>query len=66
LYAADLRASLTLSSCASIVMTRAPGSRHAAIIPTDPIPEPRSRIDDARGAHVVPYHAVNTSSVENR
>ncbi len=49
-----------------MVTTRAPGSRHAEIMPTDPMPDPRSRIDEARGAHVVPYHAVNTSSVEKR
>ena len=66
LYAADLRASRTLSSCASIVTNVAPGSRHAAIIPTEPIPEPRSSTRDAVGAQLVPYHAVSTSSVEKR
>jgi hypothetical protein len=45
---------------------RAPGSRHAAIIPTDPMPDPRSNTELALGAQLVPYHAVSTSSVENR
>ena len=66
LYAADFLASLTLSSCASTATNRAPGSRHAAIIPTDPIPDPRSSTVLADGAQLVPYHAVNTSSVEKR
>jgi hypothetical protein len=33
---------------------------------TDPIPDPRSSTRDAAGAQLVPYHAVSTSSVENR
>jgi CRP-like cAMP-binding protein len=41
LYRADFRASRTLSSCASIATNRAPGRRHAAIIPTAPIPLPK-------------------------
>ncbi len=65
LYAADFFARRMLSSCASIVTKRAPGRRHAAIIPTDPIPEPRSSTRAGDGTHVVPYQAVSTSSVEN-
>jgi hypothetical protein len=49
-----------------MVTTRAPGSRQAAIMPTDPIPDPRSSTRLADGTHAVPYHAVSTSSVENR
>ena len=48
-----------------MVTNRAPGNRHAAIIPTDPIPLPRSRAVLAEGHQLVPYHAVRTSSVEN-
>ena len=31
---------------------------------TEPMPEPRSAARSTRGACVVPYHAVSTSSVE--
>lgn len=39
---------------------------HAAIIPTDPIPDPRSSTVRAAGAQLVPYHAASTSLVEKR
>ena len=38
----QIYASSTLPACASTVTNRAPGSRHAAIIPTEPIPLPKS------------------------
>ena len=44
----------------------APGRRHAQIMPTVPMPLPRSSAVRAVGHQLVPYHAVKMSSVEKR
>ena len=54
------------SPCASMVTTREPARRQAAIMPTEPMPDPRSSTSRADGAHAVAYHAVSRSSVEKR
>lgn len=66
LYRADFRASATLMAWASTVTRRTPGSRQATTVATVPMPLPRSMAVRAAGHHVVPYHAVSRSSVENR
>ena len=58
------RASRADIACASTVQNVAPGSRHAQMSATDPMPEPRSAARETRGAHCVAYQAVSTSSVE--
>jgi hypothetical protein len=66
LNAALFFASATEMSCASTVTKREPGRRHAAVMPTEPMPLPRSSTRAAWGALTVAYQATSRSSVEKR